>query len=161
MKTSFSLLPLLLCMPADGEAPAGDAPAVPNERGDLKAAAASIKAADVAAAADSPGVQSSLAAIDFLVALVQAVELAEADGKITITDLIDLKDVVPTVKPFLDGLHSIPDELKDLSADEVEQLIAEAAKAFPGAQNAQVVLKVKACLAFAKAGYDVFVAFKK
>lgn len=117
----LNILPLLLCMPADGEAPAAGDSGLPakNELGDKEANHAAAVAGIKAAAAESVGVESTLAAIDFVDALVAAVVLAEADGKITVADLLDLKDVVPTVKPFLDGLHSIPDELKDLSAEEI------------------------------------------
>ena len=165
-----NLTPIFKMQAADGEAPVTGAQkasaaaaeaGIPHESADKQAVADGMKLAAADVAASSVGVTSSLTVLDFVVKLVAAIEVAEADGKLTFSDILALKDVVPTVKPMLDALHSVPDELKDLDADEVEQLIAKAAEAFPGAQNAQVVLKVKAALAFAKAGYDVFLAFKK
>lgn len=112
------------------------------------------------AAPKATGVQNALEVVRFGVALAEAIEKAKADGKLGLEDLGLLFPMAPLVVPMIDGIGQVPKELGDLDQAELELLIAEAGKILGGA-NAKTIVKVKAALAFAHAGYGLYVAFAK
>lgn len=138
---------------------AAAANAVPNERAAVKAASAVEKAGLLAAAAESVGIQNTLEVVAFGVALAKAIDEAKKDGKIGLEDIGQLFPVAPLVVPMVDGIGQIPKELGDLDEVEIEALMAEAAKLLGGENNAKTVMRVKAALKFAHAGYDLYKAF--
>ncbi len=164
-----NLIPMFLCMAADdvlaGAAgqPTADSGLPPkNELGAKNLAAAAAKADAMAEATGSLGVEATLTVLKFVVALEQAVVAAEADdGKITIVDAMKLAPVVPLVGPMIGALHAVPAEIGDLDEHELELVLEEASVMLGGAGKPATILKVKAALKFADAGYELFLAFKK
>lgn len=147
-------------------AEAANQDAAHNERADKKEKAlvanAEKKASLLAAAAENVGIQNTLEVVEFGVALVKAIDGAKADGKIDLADIGQLFPVAPLVVPMIDGVGQIPKELGDLSDEELELLLAEVSKIVGGSeQSAKLIVKVKAAIKFAHAGYDLYVAFKK
>lgn len=132
-----------------------------NERGAIKDAAADLKFSKLMAASEKLSIKNTLEIVDFGVALAEAIEKSKADGHIGIEDIGNLFPVAPLVLPMINDIGMVPKELGDLDEEELEVLLADASKLLDGASNAQTVLKVKAALKFAHAGYDLYQAFAK
>lgn len=62
--------------------------------------------------------------VALVIASVDAVKEAKADGKIGLEDLALLMKLLPVVGPAVDGAGDIPAELSDLSAEEVAEVAA-------------------------------------
>lgn len=54
------------------------------------------------------------------------------DGKLSIEDLGLMVKVFPHIGPAIDGISEVPAELKDIDAEEAEELLLEAARQIPG-----------------------------
>lgn len=135
-----------------------------NERAAAKAAESEAKAeqksALLAAAEEKYDIKNTLEVVQFGVALAKAIDEAKKnDGKIDLADIGLLFPVAPLVVPMVEGIGTIPKELGDLSEAELEVLLAKAAEILGGTNNAATVVKVKAALKFAHAGYDLYKAF--
>lgn len=169
MRNRFFFVALPFFFSADPEALAAGAPPTeaasappspPNERGEIKAAAAEMKASALNAEAESIGIQNALEVVQFGVALAKAIEDAKKDdGKIDLKDIGKLFPVAPLVVPMINGIDQVPKELGDLDQAELEVLMSEAAKIL-GGSGAKTVLRVKAALKFASAGYELYEAFR-
>lgn len=135
---------------------------VANEKGVKEMAVAVAKQELLAAAEESIGVKETLEVVEFALGLSKALAEAKSnDGKIDLKDIGLLFPIAPLLIPAIDGVISVPKELGDLSEEELEVLLAKAAEVLGGEHNAKVVLKVKAAIKFAHAGYDLYKAFAK
>ena len=134
---------------------------VPNELGDQKAAALAVAEARASAAAGNVGISNTLEIVAFGVALAKAIDEAKKDdGKIDLKDIGKLFPVAPLVVPMINGIDQVPKEFSDLDQAELDLLMAEAGKIL-GESGAKTVLRVKAALKFAAAGYELYEAFAK
>lgn len=109
----------------------------------------------------SYGVENIIKLVKFGDALEKAVKGAKADGKIDAKDLGQLFPLVPLVEPLVGGAGQIPKELKDLSAAELDIVVAEVSKLEGIGSKVEVLQKIRASLKFAHAGYDLYNAFAK
>lgn len=137
-----------------------EAPAVKNERGDLKASAAEMKAQKDEEIKQVLGIQNVVEIIQFGAAVSKAIKEAKAnDGKIDFKDVGLLFPVAPLVVPMIDGITLVPKELGDLDENELAVLLSEVAKALGSENNPKLVLQIKAGLKFAHAGYEFYKTF--
>lgn len=113
------------------------------------------------AAALAYGIDNTVAFVKFGGALAGAIKAAKADGKFDVGDLALIFPVVPLVGPMIAGVGQVPKELGDLSSAELDLLVAEVAKIEGIGDKADVILKIKASLKFAHAGYEMYNAFAK
>ena len=77
-----------------------------------------------------PGINETLDVVRFGVAVGNALGKAYADKKFEVSDLLFLVDSLTKLPPALAGLEKVPEELKDLDAEEREQLLETIAKEF-------------------------------
>lgn len=61
--------------------------------------------------------------IRLVAVLAKAFKQANADGKINALDIGSLIQVIPTIAPALNGIASIPEELKDLDSNELSEIV--------------------------------------
>ena len=61
--------------------------------------------------------------ISLIAVLAKAFKDANADGKVDATDIAVLIQVIPAIGPAIDGIGTIPDELKDLNGAEIAELV--------------------------------------
>lgn len=72
----------------------------------------------------SMSVKETKEALSAIIALANAGDAAAKDGKIDFNDIGLLIGLIPKIQPAIDGVKSIPSELKDLSSEEAEELVA-------------------------------------
>jgi len=72
--------------------------------------------------ATSFGIEQTRDVVRFAGRLTRAFRLAMSDGKINVKDVRFVFDVIPTIKPALDGSKQVKYEVSDLSSEEIEQL---------------------------------------
>lgn len=92
-------------------------------------------------------------------AMSSAYDGAKADGKVDINDLVQLLPVIPYVEPAIKDAGQVIPELEDLSAPELDLLMAELAKVSIIGSKIEVLNKVRASLEAVRALYNVYVAF--
>lgn len=63
-------------------------------------------------------------------------EAKENDGKVTYMDSVLLMKLLPTVGPAIEGIDQVDDEIKDLDATEVDQLVA-----YIGEETGKIIAK--------------------
>jgi hypothetical protein len=133
-----------------------EAAAAPSK--DAKSGAMASLSAD---AALKIGIENTVNFVKFGAALAVAIKAAKADGKIDVADIALLFPVVPMVGPMITGAGQVPKELGDLDDDELNQLIAAVGTVEGIGNRADILLKVKASIKFAHAGYELYTAFAK
>lgn len=72
--------------------------------------------------ATSFGIEQTRDVVRFAGRLTRAFRLAMSDGKINLKDVRFVFDVIPTIKPTLDGFKQVQSEVLDLSPEELTQL---------------------------------------
>lgn len=77
--------------------------------------------------AQSYGIQETAELQDFLTTIANLADNTLADGKVDTLELIGFIQIVPQVRPAIEGLKSIPKELGDLTSDERAVLAARMA----------------------------------
>lgn len=70
------------------------------------------------------GIQGTKSVVHLAIMLVMTVEKAKADGKIDVSDIGLLFNLIPAIGPGVEGAKAFPKEMSDLSADEVAELSA-------------------------------------
>ena len=70
------------------------------------------------------GVEKSLAVVKALADIVDCVEKVLEDGQVTLSDMKVLPSVVADLKLCVSSLQMVKDELSELDAEEVKQLVA-------------------------------------
>ena len=109
--------------------------------------------------AEVSGIESLKCELDFGFALFGAFKAAKADGHLGLEDLgLVLTLVNPATMAFNDRLK-IGAELKDLSADEAQQLAEYVAGKLGAVADAALVSKVVAVMGAMKANYAAYKAF--
>lgn len=78
----------------------------------------------------SKGIKELSEAVRFICSLASVAVDAAADGKITIGDARHLIPLLTTVPTALDGLDEAIEEAKDLSSEELAEVVAAAKEAF-------------------------------
>lgn len=70
------------------------------------------------APAQNYGIQETAELQDFLTTIANLADASLADGRVDTLELISFIQIVPQVRPAIEGLKLIPKELGDLSAEE-------------------------------------------
>lgn len=95
--------------------------------------------------------------VDAILTGISVFKQAEADGKIDLSDLGLLLQLVPVVGPAISDASDIPAELKDLSTEEAAALVAHVmVKLSLGNEHAQAV--ATEALKFAAQGFALYKA---
>jgi hypothetical protein len=108
---------------------------------------------------ETKGTQDLVELVDLVLTGVDIVKKAKADGKIGFEDAGLLLAVIPALGPAMAGIDQIPAELKDLSGDEAQALIAHV-MAKLSLENSKAQAVAESALKFAAAGWGLFSALK-
>lgn len=63
--------------------------------------------------------------VALIAVLAKAFKEANADGKVDVTDIAQLITIIPAIGPALEGVGTIPEELKDLDEAEINELVEQ------------------------------------
>ncbi len=74
--------------------------------------------------AEAHGVKETLELLSSLSALVDAVDEVLADGKLSLGDVAVIPGLILALKPGVEGISSVKDELSELSKEELQQVLA-------------------------------------
>lgn len=70
------------------------------------------------------GIKETKEIVTFITNLVKAIELSLKDGKISATDSVNFMPVLMSSMSAVSGITDVPIELKDLTAEEVDELVS-------------------------------------
>lgn len=107
------------------------------------------------------GVQNTKEVLALVLAGVQVVKSAQADGKIDANDLGQLLTLIPTVGPAIDGIAEVPKEIGDLSGEELAELVAYISAHQALADDAKIKAVISGGLKVVAGALEVINALKK
>jgi hypothetical protein len=107
----------------------------------------------------SEGINELTKLIDIIVDAIQDGVAVMADGKIDISDLTKLSNMVPDILAAIPGLGQTPAEIADLTFDEGHQLVQHVVQKL-GVSNAHALGVIEASLKLAAASYELVLAIK-
>jgi hypothetical protein len=107
----------------------------------------------------SEGINELTKLVDIIVDAIQDGVAVMADGKIDITDLSKLSNLVPDILAAVPGLGQTPAEIADLTFDEGHQLVQHVVQKL-GVSNARALGIIEASLKLAAASYELIIAIK-
>lgn len=83
------------------------------------------------------GIKNTKELMIFGMQLGLAGKMAMADGKLSVADLGLVAKVFPHIGPAVDDIGDVPAELKDIDADEAQELLMEAARQIPNVTDSK------------------------
>lgn len=73
---------------------------------------------------ENKGIKELKEAVDLVVAGIKAVQTAQSDGSINLSDAGLVLTLIPKIGPAIENIGAVPGEIADLSAEEVAELSA-------------------------------------
>lgn len=91
----------------------------------------------------------------------EAVKKSLEDGKMDVADTANFFPIISLIQPALEGISLIPSEIKDLDAEEAQELIDLVAKDIGVLANApKLVSQINAALKLVKAANEFYLTVK-
>ena len=108
---------------------------------------------------EAVGIKGTTEVVDAILTGVSVFQQAKADGKIDLSDLGLLLQLIPAIGPVAQDIGGVPAELKDLSAEEAQALVAHI-MAKLNIADAHALAVATESLKFAAQGWSLYQAIK-